>query len=221
MALPGNPRGQAFRCTSPGNEAGRRRTIGVVATVHSSTVRPRRWCDAGPPGATRRTRRPVHREATSRVTSHTYRNAPPPLDTRLGSSETEGGASPTLRPDGTPALVLRLDRRVDFSCPQLRSLRSSLRWMVFAVFAFQPCDHGMRIQPPDVRSTSLAARAARSLSRTFLQAGPRQGTRRCAVQRYTLPPGGERGSNCRFSLRGRDAQTYPPDRVAVPRRGRE
>ena len=49
MALPGNPRGRAFRCASPGDQAGRRRAIGVVAVLSATPARPRRWCDAGTP----------------------------------------------------------------------------------------------------------------------------------------------------------------------------
>ena len=59
---PGNPRGRTSRCTSPRHEGGRRRAIGVVAVHQSSLSRPRRWCDAGPPGPTRRTRRPALQE---------------------------------------------------------------------------------------------------------------------------------------------------------------
>ena len=51
MALPGNPRGRAFRYISPGCDAGRRRIIGAVAILQLSTARPRRWCDAGSPEA--------------------------------------------------------------------------------------------------------------------------------------------------------------------------
>jgi len=51
MALPGNPRGRAFRCGCSGSEAGRRRAIGVVAALQFSAGRPCRWCDAGTPKA--------------------------------------------------------------------------------------------------------------------------------------------------------------------------
>ena len=46
---PGNPRGTPSRCGCPGHEASRRRAIGAVAALQSSTSRPRRWCDAGTP----------------------------------------------------------------------------------------------------------------------------------------------------------------------------
>ncbi len=49
MALPGSP-GELDAVCSPGYEAGRRRTIGVVAALPASHARPRRWCDAGAPG---------------------------------------------------------------------------------------------------------------------------------------------------------------------------
>ena len=41
MALPGNPRGESRRCSSPGNEAGRRRAISVIAAPQSPFSRPR------------------------------------------------------------------------------------------------------------------------------------------------------------------------------------
>ncbi len=46
---PGSP-GRRDAVRSPGYEAGRRRAIGVVAALPSTHARPRRWCDAGPPG---------------------------------------------------------------------------------------------------------------------------------------------------------------------------
>jgi len=52
--MPGNPRGNAIRCTSPRHEGGRRRAIGVVAVLQLSFAQPRRWCDAGTPEATQK-----------------------------------------------------------------------------------------------------------------------------------------------------------------------
>jgi len=49
--MPGNPRGRKSRSVRSHSEGGRRRTIGGVAVFQSSTARPRRWCDAGPPEA--------------------------------------------------------------------------------------------------------------------------------------------------------------------------
>ena len=46
---PGSP-GERLEVSSPGHEVGRRRAIGVVAALPSTHARPRRWCDAGPPG---------------------------------------------------------------------------------------------------------------------------------------------------------------------------
>ncbi len=46
---PGSP-GRRDAVCSPGNEGGRRRTIGVVAALPASHARPRRWCGAGSPG---------------------------------------------------------------------------------------------------------------------------------------------------------------------------
>jgi len=47
MALPGNPRGRAIRCICSGDEAGRRRAIGVVAALsrrpRATTPMVRRW----------------------------------------------------------------------------------------------------------------------------------------------------------------------------------
>ena len=53
MALPGNPRGESSRCTSPGNQAGRRRIIDSIAAVsvsHRATESMmRRWAARGGP----------------------------------------------------------------------------------------------------------------------------------------------------------------------------
>jgi len=46
--IPGSP-GRHDAVYSPGAEAGRRRTIGVVAAPSILHERPRRWCDAGAP----------------------------------------------------------------------------------------------------------------------------------------------------------------------------
>ena len=73
---PGNPRGETIQFTSPGNQAGRRRAIGVVAVLQSSFARPRRWCDAGSPKAAQKAGVPGNRPTThdSRLTSdHTGR----------------------------------------------------------------------------------------------------------------------------------------------------
>ena len=51
MPMPGNPRSTPPRCGCSSRDAGRRRTIGAVATLQSSSARLRRWCDAGPPAA--------------------------------------------------------------------------------------------------------------------------------------------------------------------------
>ncbi len=42
--------GERDAVSSPGHEVGRRRAIGVVAALPATSARPRRWCDAGPPG---------------------------------------------------------------------------------------------------------------------------------------------------------------------------
>ena len=86
------------------HETGRRRAIGAVAVPQPATVRPRRWCDAGPPAAMaaadqkagvpgRHATRPVPR-LPARSTASRTRDA--------GRSETEGGASPTLRQTRRP-----------------------------------------------------------------------------------------------------------------------
>ena len=65
MALPGNPRGRAFRCDCAGSEAGSRRAIGVVAVLQSSLSRPRRWCDAGSPQADQKARAPGSQDSAT------------------------------------------------------------------------------------------------------------------------------------------------------------
>ena len=128
--------------SSPGYEAGRRRTIGVVAALPITSARPRRWCDAGPsgrPGATAAQKagddgsaRNSNRESTTPNTPHSLGNASPPSTTLTGrlesrlhnlrptrsGSETEavlGKKNPAAAHRGAAAGVTAVNCRLCFS----------------------------------------------------------------------------------------------------------
>ena len=101
MALPGNPRGKEFQCTSSGSEGGRRRDIGAVAVLSATPARPRRWCDAGPPQADQKAGAPGSRVARNIP----HKPAPPTVSRTRDPNrfETDGQAGrppPQYGPDG-------------------------------------------------------------------------------------------------------------------------
>ncbi len=189
MALPGNPRGKATRCISPGSETGRRRAISVVAAL---PVPLSDHADRATPGRRRRPGRPEPKEAT----------AAPVAD----------GAKTQRHPaSGTPAPQWATWEGRNSGTPQQRQLPSSasptLNCDVFALLCVSRSLRSLRWHPAALRCPCLscalavrptAARHPRETSTPRLRAPP-------PLRRSSSAP----GPRARAATPPRDRRTCP------------